>query len=94
MAIAEDQAASDAPLREPESDRSAPDLPARARTRVRKFATRVLMIFAPCALITGIIAIIDIRKHPERHGMGRAIFGVVMGAVFSAILAAAVLGSV
>ena len=54
----------------------------------------VLMIFAPCALITGIIAIIDIRTHPERHGMGRAIFGVVMGAVFSAILAAAVLGSV
>jgi hypothetical protein len=25
------------------------------------------------------VAVRDIKKHPERHGMGRAIFGLVMG---------------
>lgn len=34
---------------------------------------------APLALICGILAIRDIRKHPDRHGMGRAVFGLVMG---------------
>ena len=39
----------------------------------------LIPIFAPIAIITGIIAIIDIRHHPNKHGMGRAIFGLVMG---------------
>ncbi|MGH7339673.1 MAG: hypothetical protein ACREKH_04215 [Candidatus Rokuibacteriota bacterium] len=39
----------------------------------------LLVIFAPLALLTGIIGIIDIRRHPHRHGMGRCIFGIVMG---------------
>jgi hypothetical protein len=43
----------------------------------------VLMFPAPIAVILGIVAIIDIRKHPERHGMGRAIFGLVMGLLFT-----------
>ena len=34
---------------------------------------------APIAVIVSIIAIRDIKSHPERHGMGRAIFGLVMG---------------
>jgi hypothetical protein len=34
---------------------------------------------APFALLTGILAIRDMKKHPEKHGMGRAIFGIVMG---------------
>jgi hypothetical protein len=43
-----------------------------------------LIIFpAPIALILGIIAVIDIKKHPERHGMGRAVFAIIMGALFS-----------
>lgn len=42
----------------------------------------VLGIFAPLAIITGILAIRDIRRHPQRCGMGRAIFGIAMGAVF------------
>jgi hypothetical protein len=46
----------------------------------------VLFIFAPFALACGVMAIIDIRKHPDRHGMGRAIFGVVMGAIFSILI--------
>jgi hypothetical protein len=39
----------------------------------------VLCLPAPIALILGIIAIRDIKRHPEKHGMGRAVFGLVMG---------------
>jgi hypothetical protein len=46
----------------------------------------ILYVFAPFALILGILAIRDIKKHPEKHGMGRAIFGVVMGAIFTVVL--------
>lgn len=34
---------------------------------------------APVALLVGILAMRDIKQHPEKHGMGRAIFGIVMG---------------
>ncbi len=51
----------------------------------------ILLIFAPFALVTGILAIMDIKKNPDKHGMGRAIFGIVMGALFSMILLFAVL---
>jgi hypothetical protein len=43
----------------------------------------VLLVPAPIALLLGIIAIADIRRHPDRHGMGRAIFGIVMGVLFT-----------
>ena len=43
-------------------------------------------IFAPLALITGIIGIVDIRSHPHRHGIGRCIFGIVMGALGTALM--------
>jgi len=46
----------------------------------------VLFFPAPFALAFGILAIRDIKKHPDRHGMGRAIFGVVMGGLFSLFL--------
>jgi hypothetical protein len=39
----------------------------------------LMILPAPFAIILGILAIIDIRRHPEKHGMGRAIFGIVMG---------------
>ncbi len=39
----------------------------------------VLVLPAPFALICGIFAILDIKRNPHRHGMGRAIFGIVMG---------------
>jgi hypothetical protein len=51
----------------------------------------ILLIFAPFALVTGVLAILDIRKNPEKHGMGRAIFGIIMGALFSLILLFALL---
>lgn len=46
----------------------------------------ILLIPAPFALLTGILAMMDIKKHPEKHGMGRAIFGMVMGGLFSLAL--------
>jgi len=45
----------------------------------------VLCVFAPFALITGILALRDIKKHPEKHGRGRAWFGIIMGALFSLV---------
>ena len=36
-------------------------------------------ILAPVALVLGICAIVDLKRHPEKHGMGRAVFGLVMG---------------
>ena len=41
---------------------------------------------APIALIISIVAIKDIKSHPDRHGMGRAIFGLVMGILGSVVL--------
>ena len=50
----------------------------------------VLVVPAPVALVLGIFAVRDIlrsRKTPPRkYGLGRAIFGIVMGAIFSAVL--------
>ena len=46
------------------------------------------VVVAPFALLVGILALRDIRKHPEKHGRGRAWFGIVMGALFSLILMA------
>jgi len=39
----------------------------------------LLLVPAPLALIVGVLAILDLRRHPEKHGMGRAVFGVVAG---------------
>jgi hypothetical protein len=46
----------------------------------------VLLISAPFALLTGILAIREMRRDPSKHGMGRAIFGVVMGAIGTLVL--------
>lgn len=53
----------------------------------------LLLFPAPIALILGIAAIIDIRRNPEKHGMGRAIFGLVTGGLGTALIAVAFLGS-
>ena len=47
----------------------------------------VLLVPAPFAVLFGILAVLDIKKHKDKHGMGRAIFGIVMGAVFTIVLA-------
>lgn len=35
------------------------------------------------ALALGIVAIIDIKKHPKKHGLGRAWFGAIAGGIFT-----------
>jgi hypothetical protein len=39
----------------------------------------VLLIPAPFAILLGVLALKDIKAHPEKSGNGRAIFGIVMG---------------
>ena len=46
----------------------------------------VLCLPAPFALIAGILAIREIRLDSTKHGMGRAIFGIVMGTIGTAML--------
>lgn len=50
----------------------------------------VLILPAPLAIILGILAIRDIRASrltpKPKHGMGRAVFGIIMGAVGALIL--------
>jgi hypothetical protein len=43
----------------------------------------VLLLPAPVAVVLAIVAIRDIQQNPEKHGMGRAIFGLVMGILFT-----------
>jgi len=43
----------------------------------------IICIPAPLAVIISGVAIYDLKKHPEKHGMGRAIFGLVMGGLGS-----------
>ena len=53
----------------------------------------ILIRPAPLALIAGLMAVSDIRKHSEKLGMGRAIFGIVAGAIGSALLVAIIASS-
>ena len=46
----------------------------------------VLLIPAPFAVLTGILAIMEMNRNPKKHGMGRAIFGLIMGALFTIAL--------
>jgi hypothetical protein len=45
----------------------------------------VVPCLSPFALLLGILAIRDLRNNPHKHGMGRAVFGVVMGSVFTLV---------
>ena len=46
----------------------------------------VLCFPAPIALVLGLIAVRDLKRHPDRHGMGRAIFAIVMGVLFTILM--------
>ena len=46
----------------------------------------ILLVPAPFALLSGVLAIRNIRRNPKLHGMGRAIFGIVAGALGSLLL--------
>jgi hypothetical protein len=45
-------------------------------------------ILGPAAILCGVMAIRDMRLHPERHGMGRVITGFVLGGLGTLILCA------
>ena len=45
----------------------------------------VLCFPAPIALILGFLALNHLKKNPKLHGKGRAIFAIVMGAIFTLI---------
>ena len=52
----------------------------------------VLLLPAPLAVVCGILAIRDMHKHPDRHGMGRAIFGLVLGGLGTILLVVMLVG--
>lgn len=41
----------------------------------------IVLLPAPLVVLFGILAVRDIRKNPKKHGMGRAVFGIVMGVI-------------
>ncbi len=52
----------------------------------------VLLIFAPLALLFGLLALSDIKKNPKKLGVGRAWFGIIMGTIFSLFLIVTLFG--
>jgi Domain of unknown function (DUF4190) len=42
----------------------------------------LIPLFPPIAIFCGLMALRDIKQHPQLHGKGRAIFGIVMGVPF------------
>jgi hypothetical protein len=53
----------------------------------------VLGIFAPIALVVSICAAVELKRHPERRGWGRTIFGLLMGGLFTLIYGAALVAA-
>ena len=47
----------------------------------------LLILPGPIALGLAIVAIIDLKRHPEKHGWGRTIFGLIAGFLGTAVLA-------
>ena len=47
----------------------------------------VLVIPPPFAVLCGILALREIKRNPKKHGMGRAIFGIVCGVSVMGLLA-------
>ncbi|HYM60493.1 MAG TPA: DUF4339 domain-containing protein [Thermoanaerobaculia bacterium] len=45
-----------------------------------------LIVPAPLALVAGLLAVRDIRRNPHKHGMGRAVFGIIIGAIGTILL--------
>jgi hypothetical protein len=53
----------------------------------------VLLCPAPIAVVLSLIAISHVRGHPDRHGMGRAVFGLVMGILGTLVLIVCLVGA-
>ena len=51
----------------------------------------LVILPAPLALLLGLLAISDLKRHPEKHGIGRAYFGLIAGGIGTLILIVGVL---
>ena len=51
-----------------------------------------LIIFAPICLVVSIVAAVQLRRHPELHGWGRTIFGLIMGGLGTLVLVFGIIG--
>jgi hypothetical protein len=40
-------------------------------------------LLAPVGVILGILGVMDLKKHPEKHGWGRALTGIIAGGLFT-----------
>ncbi len=49
----------------------------------------ILGVFAPFAIVAGILGIRQIKRNPQQHGMGRAIFGITAGSFVLVLIAVA-----
>lgn len=54
----------------------------------------ILVFPAPLALVLSILAIIELRPNPRKHGMGRAVFGLVMGALGTTVFVLLLSGAI
>jgi hypothetical protein len=45
-----------------------------------------LVIFAPIGLVVSIVAAMHLKKHPELHGWGRTIFGLIASGLMTVVL--------
>lgn len=54
----------------------------------------ILILPAPLALLTGILAIVHLRNNPGKLGMGRAVFAIGTGLVGTAVLIALGIASI
>ena len=46
----------------------------------------LFVIPAPLAIVFGFLAVRDIGRNPKKHGMGRAVFGIIMGALGTIVM--------
>lgn len=54
----------------------------------------VLFVFAPFALLAGVLGLREIKRKPTLMGAGRAWFGVVMGGLFTILFGMAIVANV
>jgi hypothetical protein len=45
----------------------------------------LLMVPAPLAFLFGLMAVMEIKRNPQKLGIIRAVFGIVSGALFTAV---------
>ena len=54
----------------------------------------VLCLPSPLALFAGIMAVREMRRDPTKHGMGRAVFGIIMGGIGTAFMVLMLIGGI